>query len=221
MMEYTILNSIAIPPQKNHKDCCYDIFSPRDIVIRPSEIIMLYSDINLRCHLEDFYIKLECKYNEEDEINILGGIIDKDYLGNLGIIIHNYSNVKNKIIKRGDIIAIARLLKYLNENRGTEKFDTTEYMPKKITKGSVAWDIYAPYATVIPPRGVVTISTNVKILNPSPYHIRYASRSGLASKHHIIVTYGDENGFWVLNNLSNNEYDIKKGHRIGQIIYEI
>ena len=226
-MEYTILYpQYAIPPRKNSIQQCYEIFSPLDIKIPPLESKLIFSGINLNYSQNNFYVKLECKSDEEENIDVLGGVIDKDYKGDIGVIIYNFSCINEKTIKRGDIIAVARLLKYLDSDDKNEKFEKRNnngYLPQKMTRGSVGWDIYTPHANTLPKNGIITIDTGINILKPSPFHhIRYVSRSGLASKSSIIVIYGDENGILILKNLSNkNTYTIKAGHRVAQIVYEI
>lgn len=235
-MEYTILQpQTAISPHKNAINYCYEIFSPLDVKIPPLASKLIYSGINLNCLLNDFYVILESKPDEEDYVDILGGIIDKDYQGDVGIIMHNFSNLKEKMIKRGDVIAVARLLKYssssssssdifFNANKDGGDGNDDDLSPKKMTKGSVAWDIYTPQAGIINENDIFHISTGIHLSSSSSSssnNIRYASRSGLASKSSVIVIYGDEKGDFILQNLSNRKYNIQKGHRICQIIYEM
>lgn len=220
-MECTIKNSSStIYPRKNDIDFCYEIFSPVDEKIPPLQIKLIFTGFNLNCPtLNNYYVKLESKPDEENYIDVLGGIIDKDYTGDIGIIIYNFSHTNEKIIKRGDIIAVARLLKYDNNSKEIKSNNNNILLPKKMTEGSVAFDIYTPRAGIINENSIITISTGIKI----PHHnIRYASRSGLASKSLIIVIHGDENGKFILLNLSNNrKYKFQRGDRICQIIYEM
>lgn len=98
------------------------------------------------------------------------------------------------------------------------------------TKGSAfaaGHDIYASKDTTIPARGRAMVDTDIAMAIPDYSYGRVAPRSGLAVKHGINVGAGvidqDYRGQVkvLLFNMSDEDFAVKKGDRIAQIIMEM
>ena len=104
--------------------------------------------------------------------------------------------------------------------------DKTSRVPTRGSEQSAGWDLYSPEDKIIPSWKSRIIPLKIKILMPNGVYGRIASRSGLAVKHNIEVGAGvidaDYQGeiMVVLRNFSNDDYSIKKGDRIAQLILE-
>ncbi|XP_039256821.1 deoxyuridine 5'-triphosphate nucleotidohydrolase-like [Styela clava] len=97
------------------------------------------------------------------------------------------------------------------------------------TRGSelaAGFDLYSAYDYKIPSRGKVLAKTDIQIALPEGCYGRVAPRSGLAHKHFIDVGAGviDQdyrgNVGVILFNFSDEEFEVKKGARIAQLICE-
>ncbi|KAF4008784.1 hypothetical protein G4228_020588 [Cervus hanglu yarkandensis] len=94
------------------------------------------------------------------------------------------------------------------------------------TKGSAGYDLYRAYDYTVPPMEEVLGKTDIQIALPSACYGRMAPRSGLAAKHFIDVGAGviddDSRGNVgvVLFNFGKETFEVKKGDRIAQLIYE-
>ncbi|CAL8071902.1 unnamed protein product [Calicophoron daubneyi] len=97
------------------------------------------------------------------------------------------------------------------------------------TRGSVfaaGYDLYAAHDTIIPAKGRGLAKTDIQIALPPGCYGRVAPRSGLALKNGIDVGAGvvDQdyrgNVGVVLFNFGDEDFQIKKGDRIAQLICE-
>ncbi|XP_066132581.1 deoxyuridine 5'-triphosphate nucleotidohydrolase, mitochondrial isoform X2 [Saccopteryx bilineata] len=97
------------------------------------------------------------------------------------------------------------------------------------TKGSAraaGYDLYSAYDYTVPPMEKTLVKTDIQIALPAGCYGRVAPRSGLAAKHFIDVGAGviDEdyrgNIGVVLFNFGKEEFEVKKGDRIAQLICE-
>lgn len=99
-------------------------------------------------------------------------------------------------------------------------------VPTRGSKFSAGCDLYAAYDYTIKARGKEMVKTDLQIALPPGCYGRVAPRSGLAWKHSIDVGAGviDEDYRGPLNvilfNLGEDDFDIKKGDRIAQLICE-
>ena len=107
-------------------------------------------------------------------------------------------------------------------------------MPKKMSAGSAGYDLYTAEDTVLPPSatdnrgrvnvGRVLVNVGIAVELPSDTVGRIGSRSGLSVDFNIEVGAGwidsDYRGELVveLKNLSSNEYSVRHGDRIAQLI---
>ena len=100
------------------------------------------------------------------------------------------------------------------------------YIPTKGSVNSAGFDLYSPYDLMIPSNGKDLVFTDLSIEFPYGYYGRIAPRSGLASKSFIDIGAGvidpDYTGNIgvLLFNFGNDDFYIKRGDRIGQLIFE-
>lgn len=99
-------------------------------------------------------------------------------------------------------------------------------IPTKGSKLAAGYDLYSAYDYVIKSRGKEMVKTDIQIALPAGCYGRVAPRSGLAWKNSIDVGAGviDEDYRGPLNvimfNFGDQDFEIKKGDRIAQLICE-
>ncbi|CAI6332137.1 unnamed protein product [Periconia digitata] len=100
---------------------------------------------------------------------------------------------------------------------------------KAPTKGSAfaaGHDLYSARDVVIPARGRARVDTDISIAVPAGTYGRVAPRSGLAAKHGIDTMAGVIDADYrgqvgvILANLSEQDFEVKIGDRIAQLIVE-
>lgn len=107
-----------------------------------------------------------------------------------------------------------------------KKLSKDAIQPTRATSRSVGLDLYSPVDNIVPSNGQCLIKLDLQMAFPTGYYGRLASRSGLALHHYIHVGAGviDQdfrgNIGILLINLSANDFSIKKGMRIAQLILE-
>lgn len=122
--------------------------------------------------------------------------------------ITNGTNEKNRVILR---------FSKLTENAFT---------PTRGSSEAAGYDLHSAYDYTIPAQGKMVALTDLQIALPDGCYGRVAPRSGLAAKHFIDVGAGvvDQdyrgNVGVVLFNFGQNEFEVKKGDRIAQLILE-
>nr|XP_022300315.1 deoxyuridine 5'-triphosphate nucleotidohydrolase, mitochondrial-like [Crassostrea virginica] len=98
--------------------------------------------------------------------------------------------------------------------------------PTRGSSQSAGYDLYSAYEYKIPARGKIVAKTDIQIALPDGCYGRIAPRSGLAAKHFIDIGAGvvDQdyrgNVGVVMFNFAENEFEVKKGDRIAQLICE-
>ena len=103
---FYLSNSRVLPPRRMTRHSVgYDLFSPEDAVIEPGEKIILnlkfsmklpygtYGRIAPKSSLANFYC-----------IDVLGGVIDPDYSGEVHVLLFNHSDTK-LVVTCGDPVA--------------------------------------------------------------------------------------------------------------------
>ncbi|XP_013186309.2 deoxyuridine 5'-triphosphate nucleotidohydrolase [Amyelois transitella] len=117
----------------------------------------------------------------------------------------------------------------LFESRPTLKFariTENAFTPRKGSEKAAGLDMKSAYDAVVPARGKALIKTDLQVELPPGCYGRVAPRSGLALKNSIDVGAGviDEdyrgNIGIVLFNHSDEDFQVKKGDRIAQLICE-
>jgi deoxyuridine 5'-triphosphate nucleotidohydrolase len=105
------------------------------------------------------------------------------------------------------------------------KLSDTATTPKRVTDGSAGYDVFAAKDDVVPARGRKLIPLDISVSFPNDHVLRIAPRSGLAVKKGIDVGAGigdsDYTGNYhvLLFNHSDEDYEIKTGDRIAQIMF--
>ena len=99
-------------------------------------------------------------------------------------------------------------------------------MPVKGSAKAAGFDLCSSLDKTIPARGKQVVETGIKIILPEGCYGRIAPRSGLAVNHSLDVGAGvvdeDYRGEIkvVMFNLSDSDFEVKKGMRIAQLICE-
>jgi dUTP pyrophosphatase len=125
----------------------------------------------------------------------------------------------SKIIKEQSLTRVLPLL--------FERLSPLAIRPTKATIDSAGYDLYSPYRCIIPKRDKQFIVTDIKLAIPNGCYGRIAPRSGLAWNHSIHVGAGvidrdfRGNVSVVLFNLSDKDYEVRRGDRIAQLICEV
>lgn len=106
------------------------------------------------------------------------------------------------------------------------KMNDDAIIPSKGSPGSAGFDVHALKGYVIPAGNRGLVKTGIALQIPSDCYARVAPRSGLTFKHGINVgagvidcDYRSEIGV-ILFNHSKNDFVVKKGDRIAQLIFE-
>merc|ERR1712098_303647 len=106
------------------------------------------------------------------------------------------------------------------------KLSDKAIIPTKGSSKAAGYDLHGAYDYSIPPRGKVLAKTDLQVKVPSGTYGRIAPRSGLAWKNHLDIGAGvvDEdyrgNVGVVMFNHSDEEFSIKAGDRIAQLVCE-
>ena len=105
--------------------------------------------------------------------------------------------------------------------------DNTENIPSYQTPGSAACDLKSTGNYVIPPGSRVVIDTGIKLEIPKGFAAQVCPRSGLAAKNGITVLNSPgiiDNDYRgeikvILHNSGMEEFIVKKGDRIAQLLF--
>ena len=109
---------------------------------------------------------------------------------------------------------------------GVKKLNYDSIIPTRGSNGSVGYDLYSNMDCVIHTSESGLVSTGITIVLPPGVYGRVAPRSGLAVKNGIQIGAGvidpDYTGEVkvVLFNHGDNDFDVKKGDRIAQLVLE-
>ncbi len=107
-----------------------------------------------------------------------------------------------------------------------KKLKDNAIIPKSMHKGDAALDIYSCIDINIQPGERVLIDTGISMAIPQGYFGNIRDRSGLAVKHglHTMAGVVDSNYRGeikiVIINLSKEEYSVKQGDRVAQMIIQ-
>ena len=99
-------------------------------------------------------------------------------------------------------------------------------LPERATDASAGYDLYSSEDKTSPAKGKAVVATDISIAVPDGTYGRVAPRSGLAVKHFIDVGAGVIDADYrgpvgvVLFNFGENDFQIRKGDRIAQLILE-
>lgn len=99
-------------------------------------------------------------------------------------------------------------------------------LPHRATPGSAGYDLFAAEDKVITAQNKQVVKTDVSIAIPSGHYGRVAPRSGLTVKHFIDIGAGVIDSDYrgpidvVMFNFSTNDYKVKTGDKIAQLVLE-
>jgi dUTP pyrophosphatase len=99
-------------------------------------------------------------------------------------------------------------------------------IPKRATEGSAGLDVSSSVDLTIPSQKWLAVPTGISIMVPKDCYARLAPRSGLAFKYGIQVGAGVIDSDYtgeikvILFNHGENDFTIKTGDRIAQLIFE-
>ena len=97
--------------------------------------------------------------------------------------------------------------------------------PVYSTSGAACCDIFAAEDVIVPARGRVLVSTDLKMAIPEGFEAKIRGRSGLAANAGIVAFEGTIDSDYpdeikvLLFNLSDEEAFLAKGHRIAQMAF--
>jgi dUTP pyrophosphatase len=126
-----------IPIRGSDDSAGYDLFSSEDIVIKPSTMEIVHTKISISLPKGTYgRIAPRSGFTFKNHADIGAGVIDRDYRGEINIIIFNHDKEKEIDIKKGDRIAqliIEKILtpeidiveEFLKTNRGENGFGST------------------------------------------------------------------------------------------------
>ena len=106
-----------------------------------------------------------------------------------------------------------------------KRIDKNFPLPEYHTEGAVAFDLYSRVDSVIPPRTLERLPTNVIIEIPKGYMLEVKDRSSTLKKKGLFVSVGYiDNDFHgegdeillQVYNMTDNDVTIEKGERLGQ-----
>lgn len=111
------LSSQAILPKRGTiLSACKDLFSPIDCIIPAGRNFLIKTDIAISWNDSSYYMQLLSRSGLAYKNNIVvqAGVIDCDYLSNIGVLLQNNSDIDFEV-KRGDRIAQYTYIKIMNQ----------------------------------------------------------------------------------------------------------
>eukprot|EP00033_Pygsuia_biforma_P002464 GCRY01002732.1.p1 GENE.GCRY01002732.1~~GCRY01002732.1.p1 ORF type:complete len:155 (+),score=29.21 GCRY01002732.1:225-689(+) len=107
-----------------------------------------------------------------------------------------------------------------------KKLSDDAYLPKRGSPQAAGFDISSSCDCVVPAQGKAVVKTDLAVTIPEGHYGRLAPRSGLAAKNFIDVGAGVIDSDYrgpvgvLLFNFNKEDFSIKKGDRICQLIIE-
>lgn len=106
-----------------------------------------------------------------------------------------------------------------------KRLTKTAILPTRANDHAAGWDLYSDETVFIPAHERKIIKTGIALAFPPGYVALVQDRSGMAAKHGITYMAGvgdaDYRGEYhlVLRNTSDQDYEIKQGDRIAQMLF--
>ena len=101
-------------------------------------------------------------------------------------------------------------------------------LPEYQTKGAVAFDLYSRIDTIIKPKSLERLPTNIIIEIPEGYMLEIKDRSSTLKRKGLLVSTGyidndfhgeDDEILLQVYNLTDNDVKIERGERLGQGVF--
>lgn len=114
-----------------------------------------------------------------------------------------------------------------NQTLEIMKLSDNAYIPIRESPNAAGLDLKSAYDVIVPKRGRCLIKTDLAVKLPPNCYGRIAPRSGLAYNHFIDVGAGVIDADYrgniqvLLFNHSENDYYVKRGDKIAQLICEV
>jgi len=88
------LSPTAKPPARSTEGAIgYDLYTPFSFTLYPREIKLVYTDIAIKVPLGHYgRIAPKSGITLKHHVTVLAGVIDPDYTGNMGVVLHNLSS---------------------------------------------------------------------------------------------------------------------------------
>ena len=88
------LSPTAKPPTRSTESAIgYDLYTPFSLTLYPKEIKLVYTDIAIKVPTGDYgRVAPKSGLTLEHHVTVLAGVIDPDYTGNVGVVLHNLSS---------------------------------------------------------------------------------------------------------------------------------
>lgn len=105
-----------VPTRGSTYAACKDLYSPYDVMIPAGRRVLIKTNIAISWNDPDYYLQLlpRSSLSWKNWIDVQAGVIDIDYKQNIGVILHNYSDI-DFLIESGNRIAQYTYLKIKKE----------------------------------------------------------------------------------------------------------
>ena len=92
-LQFVRLSPTAKPPARSTEGAIgYDLYTPFSFILYPKEIKLVYTDIAIKVPLGHYgRITPKSGLTLKHHVTVLAGVIDPDYTGNVGVVLHNLS----------------------------------------------------------------------------------------------------------------------------------
>ena len=93
-LQFVRLSPTAKPPARSTEGAIgYDLYTPFSFTLYPREIKLVYTDIAIKVPLGHYgRIAPKSGITLKHHVTVLAGVIDPDYTGNVGVVLHNLSS---------------------------------------------------------------------------------------------------------------------------------
>lgn len=113
-----IINITGIEPIRGSTHAaCKDLFSPFNYIIPAGKRVLIKTNVAIAWDRQDYYMQILPRSGlaYKNLIDVCAGVIDFDYRQNIGVLLHNYSDV-DYYVKTGDRIAQYTYIKIIKED---------------------------------------------------------------------------------------------------------
>ena len=93
-LQFVRLSPTAKPPARSMEGAIgYDLYTPFSFTLYPREIKLVYTDIAIKVPLGHYgRVAPKSGITLKHHVTVLAGVIDPDYTGNVGVVLHNLSS---------------------------------------------------------------------------------------------------------------------------------
>ena len=93
-LQFIRLSPTAKPSARSTEGAIgYDLYTPFSFTLYPREIKLVYTDIAIKVPLGHYgRVAPKSGLTLKHHVTVLAGVVDPDYMGNMGIVLHNSSS---------------------------------------------------------------------------------------------------------------------------------